>query len=322
MVLFVTGLCGTGCPYCPVSPEKKGNDVIYANELRVTDLDDVFAEVDSMNAEGTGITGGDPFVTLGRTADFIRMLKERYGKEHHIHLYTSTIDLQKTMILADAGLDEVRFHPTVSMWSRLTETELKDIVKIEGLRVGLEVPALPDRADDLIKLVRDAGTIGVHFINLNELEFSESNWDMMSSYDVKDDVSAAVFGSRELAEDLIRISDVPIHFCSSSFKDSVQLRRRLIRRAEHTAREMDVITDDGTLIVGVLYADDVRGAADLLKKNYDVPEDLICIRPDGRSMEVAPWVLEGLAGELPFRCYLSERYPTSDRLEVERTPLN
>jgi len=322
MVLFVTGLCGTGCPYCPVSPEKKGNDVIYANELRVTELDDVFAEAEAMDAEGTGITGGDPLVTLGRTADFIRMLKERYGKEHHIHLYTSTMDLQKTKILADAGLDEIRFHPPAEMWSRLPETELKEIIKLYGLSVGLEVPVLPDHADDLMKLVRDAGAIGVHFINLNELEFSESNWDMMSSYTIKDDVSAAVTGSRELAQELVRISDVPIHFCSSSFKDSVQLRRRLIRRAEHTARNMDVVTDDGTIIVGILYADDVLRAADLLKDTYGVPEDLMCLCPGDNRMEVAPWVLEEIAGELPFKCCISERYPTSDGLEVERTPLN
>jgi len=322
MVLFVTGLCGTGCPYCPVSPEKKGNDVICANELRVTSLDDVFVETDSMDAEGTGITGGDPLITLERTVDFIRMLKERYGKEHHIHLYTSTIDLGKTRILADAGLDEIRFHPPAGMWSRLHETELKDIVKLERLKVGLEVPVLPDRAGDLAGLIRDAGAIGVHFINLNELEFSESNWDMMSSYEMKDDVSAAVLGSRELAEELIKKSEIPIHFCSSSFKDSVQLRRRLIRRAEHTARGMDVITDDGTLIVGILYADDVREAAGLLRNVYDVPDDLMEMFPGGGKMEVAPWVLEELAPELPFKCYLSERYPTSDGLEVERTPLN
>ena len=36
MVLLVTGKCGWGCFYCPVSFEKKGLDVIYANEGRVT----------------------------------------------------------------------------------------------------------------------------------------------------------------------------------------------------------------------------------------------------------------------------------------------
>jgi pyruvate formate-lyase activating enzyme-like uncharacterized protein len=322
MVLFVTGLCGTGCAYCPVSPEKKGNDIIFANETRVNCLDDVFAEADSMGAEGTGITGGDPLIVLERTAEFIRALKERYGKGHHIHLYTSTMDLEKTKVLRDAGLDEIRFHPPAGMWSRLAETGLDRITKLEGLAVGLVVPELPDRSDDLRPLVKDAGRMGAHFININELEFSESNWHMMSSYDVRDDISSAVAGSRELASELIGTSAIPIHFCSSPFKDSVQLRRRLIRKAERTARDMDVITDDGTVIVGLLYTDEPDSAVRLLRDRYGVPDDLISVRPDGLGLEVAPWVLEELAGELPFKCCLSERYPTSDRLEVERTPLN
>ena len=37
MVLFITGRCNTGCFYCPVSFEKKVKDVIYANEMRISD---------------------------------------------------------------------------------------------------------------------------------------------------------------------------------------------------------------------------------------------------------------------------------------------
>jgi hypothetical protein len=40
------------------------------------------------------------------------------------------------------------------------------------------------------------------------------------------------------------------------------------------------------------------------------------------KVEVAPWVLEDIADELGFKCYISEQYPTADALEVERTPLN
>jgi len=33
-------------------------------------------------------------------------------------------------------------------------------------------------------------------------------------------------------------------------------------------------------------------------------------------------VNEEIAEELPYRCYEVEEYPTADRLEVERAPLN
>jgi len=321
MVLFITGKCRTGCFYCPVSDSKMGSDNIFANELMVTSLDDIIEEAENMDALGTGITGGDPLMKMDRTLKAIRMLKERFGKEHHIHLYTSTIDLEKTRELAAAGLDEIRFHPSAGIWRSVKETELGSIVKIDGLDVGIEVPALPGHQDPLRTLVQDAYELGVKFINLNELEFSETNWDMMDSmgYDLKDD-SSAVAGSEEVALEVIKCSKVPIHFCSSSFKDSVQLRRRLIRRAENTAREMDIVTEDGTILKGLLYSDNVEEAIAVLKE-YDVPDELIFECGGGR-LEVAPWVLEELADELPYKCYIIEEYPTADRLEVERTPLN
>ena len=321
MVLFITGMCGTGCFYCPVSDSKMGSDGMFANELFVSSFDDIIEEAENMDALGTGITGGDPLSDMDRTLKAIRMLKEHFGKEHHIHLYTSTIDLEKAKDLAAAGLDEIRFHPSADIWRSVKGTELGDIVKIGGLDVGIEVPALPDRSDDLEVLVNDAFELGVKFINLNELEFSETNWDMMDAkgYDLKDD-SSAVAGSEDVALEVMKGSKMPIHFCSSSFKDSVQLRRRLIRRAENTAREMDVVTEDGTILKGLLYSDDVEEAISLLRE-YDVPDELLFDCGNGK-LEVAPWVLEELSGELPYKCYIIEEYPTADRLEVERTPLN
>ena len=110
-----------------------------------------------------------------------------------------------------------------------------------------------------------------------------------------------------------------VHFCSSTFKDGVQLRRRLIRRAEHTAKPYQQVTEDGTIVRGYLYAEDLAAAEDKLR-SMGVPEDLYEVL-DNR-IEVAPWVLEDIATDVGYRCFLSEQYPTADGLEVERTPLN
>ena len=112
-----------------------------------------------------------------------------------------------------------------------------------------------------------------------------------------------------------------MHFCSSTFKDGVQLRNRLKRKAEKSAKEYEVITDDGTVIKGVLYGN-LEEAVRLLKEEYDVPEVLMHLDEERDRLEVAPWVLEEIASELPYRCYEVEEYPTADRLEVERAPLN
>lgn len=324
MVLFVTGRCRTGCYYCPVSLERKGNDVIYANELKVSDKKEIIEEAESMDATGTGITGGDPLVNVERTVRAIRLLKDHFGENHHIHLYTSTVDPEKVKTLIDAGLDEIRFHPPVSSWRDMDSSELSAIAKMD-IDVGIEVPALPDHEEGLIALLSYASDIGIKFVNLNELEFSESNWDMMEEhgYELKDDISAAIAGSEEVAFRMMeKFPDLPIHFCSSCFKDGVQLRNRLIRRANHIAEEYDVVTDDGTLMKGYAYPEDLDEAAEFLKEEYDVPDELMFIDRENNRLEVAPWVLEEIAEELPFKCYISEQYPTADRLEVERMPLN
>jgi len=324
MVLFVTGRCRTGCYYCPVSFEKKGRDVIYANELKVSDKNEILEEAESMEAEGTGITGGDPLIDIDRTIRAIRLLKDHFGEDHHIHLYTSTVDQEKVKRLIDAGLDEIRFHPSENDWSDMNGSGLEEIAKMD-IDVGIEVPALPDHEEGLVSLIEYASKIGIKFVNLNELEFSESNWEMMENhhYDMKDDISAAVSGSEELALKMIeKFPNMRIHYCSSCFKDGVQLRNRLIRKAEHIAEEYDVVTEDGTLLKGYAYPDDLDEAAAFLKDEYDVPDELMFIDRENNRLEVASWVLEEIAEELPFKCCISEQYPTADKLEVERIPLN
>ena len=322
MVLFVTGRCGWNCYYCPVSLEKKGKDVIYANEGRVYTDDEIIAEAEAMDATGTGITGGDPLLDMDRTVHMIRLLKDRFGEGHHIHLYTATIDPERARRLQDAGLDEIRFHPPESVWTDMSSTKLRETVESLDIDVGVEVPALPHREKELNALVAYCREVGVDFVNLNELEFSESNWDMMEAYgySVRDELSSAVDGSRETAVAVLKANKrANVHFCSSTFKDGIQLRRRLIRRAEHTAKPYQQVTEDGTLVRGYLYAKDL-GAAESELRSMGVPGDMYEVLQD--RIEVAPWILEDIADSVGYRCYLSEQYPTADGLEVERTPLN
>lgn len=322
MVLFVTGRCGWNCFYCPVSLEKKGLDVIYANEALVHSDDEIIAEARSMDATGTGITGGDPLCVMERTLHMIRLLKDTFGPEHHIHLYTATMDPDKVRVLSEAGLDEIRFHPPERLWEHMEDTPIAEIAAIPGIDVGIEVPALVGFENELSRMVEYAKSVGVDFVNMNELEFSESNWDMMSDkhYEILDDVSSAVKGSRETALKVLNdFKDYNIHFCSSPFKDGVQLRRRLIRKAEIVRKPYQEVTDDGTLIRGFLVTDDISEGLSLIEK-VGTPDGMYEVL-DG-MMEIAPRYLERIAKRTRLECYLSEQYPTADGLEVERTPLN
>jgi len=322
MVLLVTGLCRSNCFYCPLSEKKKNRDVIYANELLIKNEEKIFEEAELMEAEGTGITGGDPLEVVDRTARIIEMLKEYFGSAHHIHLYTSIMDKQKIERLVRAGLDEIRFHPPAQTWGKIDSTPLRKIAEESEIDVGIEIPLIPHLKGETMHLLKSAEKYDIDFVNLNELEFSETNFRRMEKYgyEVKSDISNAVKGSEEMAYDILEWDiSLPLHYCSSSFKDGVQLRNRIMRRARNVAKLYDIITEDGTLLKGVISAD--RNALEKIRSKFSISPDMMGWDDEKERIETSPFILQDISDKLPYKCYIVEEYPTADRLEVEIEPL-
>jgi pyruvate formate-lyase activating enzyme-like uncharacterized protein len=316
MVLFVTGLCRKNCFYCPVSSERKGKDVIFANERPVKNDEDIIEEAVSMDALGTGITGGEPLIRLERVAHCIKLLKNHFGDSHHIHLYTALAPGKNVLeSLRGAGLDEIRFHPPPEQWASINRTPYRKalINSCElGFSTGIEIPSVSSDLSDILSLLEEVGG----FLNLNELEFSETNADELKKrgYVPVNDVSSAALGSKEAAEALIGSR---LHFCSSCFKDAVQLRERFKRIAKKVSRDFDEVTEDGTLVYGVIEGDCMA----ILKET--VEDNMYNYVHDG-SIEIAWWIAEELAEDLKKAgCSVSviERYPMKDGMVVEKTPL-
>lgn len=320
MVLFISGICDKGCFYCPVSDDRK-KDTTFANEKIVKSDKDILAEAHTMDALGTGITGGEPLLKKDKVLHYINLLKNEFGKEHHIHMYTSMAPSEETLsALADAGLDEIRFHPPQSMWSDLKgspfEKAIKDAKRF-GIEAGFELPSIKGVLD-LKDIVSELDC----FINLNELEFSDTNAMELTKrgYLLKDDISNAVEGSKGSARELIPYVS-KIHFCSSRYKDAGQLRERLLRTAKQTARPFDEITEDGTLIYGLIETDDINIVVSVLN-DMGVPEDMFEI--SDKTIELPWWFTENVSQELKENgCAVSviERYPFENGLIVEVIPL-
>ncbi|MGC2789448.1 MAG: radical SAM protein [Thermoplasmata archaeon] len=334
MVLFVTGLCRFRCFYCPVSPARNQLDGIYANERRVLTDDDVLEEARAIGAAGTGITGGDPLGVVDRVEHYVRLLKGEFGAEHNIHLYTHEPNPEKLRRLAAAGLDEFRLHIPHYLWGPLSGgggayRAVLETAPEWGIRRGVEIPVLPEKEAELRRLLVALDEIGVDFVNLNELEFSETNEDQLHErgYRVDPRNGWGVRGSRAVAERVVREVrlSIPVHYCSSRFKDGVQLRQRLLRRAERTAPAFADRTADGTVVLGIVEAaahgDFARWTARVTKRVRLGPNDYRIDR-ERRRVELAPDVLRRVARRLPWPAFEVEVYPTEDALEVERNPLN
>ncbi|MEM0088833.1 MAG: radical SAM protein [Archaeoglobaceae archaeon] len=300
LTLFITGLCKNSCFYCPVSKQKIGRDVIFANEREVKNIDDFFAEIEAMDAEGVAITGGEPLLKVERVIEFAKLSKE-LGL--HVHLYTSIpaqIDL-----LEKINVDEIRFHPP----------ELRDVEKYAdsirdskdlGIDAGFEIPAIAFET----KIVEIANELDA-FINVNQLEASESNWFALEERGFKiQDYYVETFEVVKLYERAKKF-----HYCTAKFKDSAQFRRRLIRMAMNHP-DFYLVTRDGTLLYTRIEGN-LDVAEKILKKakvEYIRFED--CIET---SLEVADGDLKEKLKLRGLKVAIAERYPTVNRTLIELT---
>ncbi len=317
-MLFVTGECGRSCAYCPLSEERRGRDAVFADERPVHAIEEILEEARSIGALGTGITGGEPLLKLDYVLDCIAALKREFGKKHHIHLYTGLQPGREVFRrLKEAGLDEIRFHPPEAEWAEapgLKEALLE--AKSLGLDAGVEIPALAP-APGVVEAVRSADA----FLNVNELEFTETNFAALRALGfLPQDLGAGAVGSEEIARELFLQPGLKVHFCPSRFKDAVQLRERLKRRAARVARPFDCPTEDGTIIHGVIQGD-LDEALRLLQR-LEVPEEMYSRARD--RIDIAAPILEEISKELKsIDCIISviERFPLEDGLVVERIPL-
>ncbi len=326
MVLFVSGLCPLRCWYCPVSRDRFRREVTYADELLVQSDEDVILEARAIGARGTGVTGGDPLFVADKTVHYIDLLKGEFGPSHHIHLYTAIPDPVALRRVAEAGLDELRLHPVEYMWTRMEgskyERFLKEALDL-GLTVGLEIPAIPGRGREIAKLVEFADSLGLSFVNVNELELSDSNAGALLArgLSTKSDIDYGIAGSEEAAREAARLTkglSITFHYCSAYYKGAVQMRNRLRRRARRVARPYELPTGDGTILFGVLVTPRVGEALEILAAE-GVPPELYEVR--GGEIVLAPWVLLELWKRLPGEGYLMEAYPTEDRMVVEQVPV-
>ncbi|NPA47390.1 MAG: radical SAM protein, partial [Thermococci archaeon] len=171
--------------------------------------------------------------------------------------------------------------------------------------------------------------LGAKFLNVNELEFSETNLRSLISrgYRPINDESSAIKGSLEAGLELLRWGEentsLSYHLCTSRLKDAVQLRNRLRRMAENVARPYMDVTEDGTLIFGVAEYDEPEELYRFLAEDVGIPRDMIYLNVEKKRVEmpvdVAKELSNAVEGEVRF--FVVEEYPTWDRLEVEREPL-
>jgi len=332
-VIFLTGICYEKCYYCPISSARRNKDTMYVNEEKAETFNDVLREIYEMKALGASITGGEPLIYPKRVIEVIRLLKNVLGEKFHIHLYTIGKHLSRDLLvkLYNEGLDEIRFH--VRDWRVLKNVE--QAIKYTDLDVGIEVPLIPGLKEFYFKLISEAEKLGVKFINLNEMEFTESNEEELRrrGFKLKKDSYIAVEGSEELATEILKWSscnteEITVHYCSVTYKDKVQTRKRLLRKAQETAKPYEEITKEGLLKHVVL-----KIPKNLWHKGVEhkilltkLPLDIVYGEEEVQVL-LPLHVLQHITNELyssgikHFKAYIIEKYPTRNNIVKNITPL-
>ena len=240
-MLFITGLCNKHCFYCPLSESRKNVDKVFADEVEVSSDLEVILEAKAISAQGAGLTGGDPLLTPKKTLHYIKLLKEFFGKNFHIHLYTAGGNASKELLLQlkRQGLDEIRFHPETRWWKAIQKA-----ISV-GLETGAEMPVIPlkEHVALLKKFIIFLSKSRASFINLNELEICPPNYFSLRQrgFKLAEGSLSAVEGSEEAAYELLNWAlqqglDLNIHYCPSIVKDKAQVRKRLANRAKNVAK--------------------------------------------------------------------------------------
>ncbi|NOQ37264.1 radical SAM protein [archaeon] len=311
-VLFLTGICKRDCFYCPLSEQRKGKDVMWINEKEVKKDSDIIDEIKRCESKGVGITGGEPLNDIKRFCRYVRFLKQEFGKDFHIHAYTSKTTLNKEEIeqIESSGLDALRFH--------IFSIEKLELEKRPDFMTAIEIPVMPEDEERLEKLIRDADSM-VDYINLNELEFSDTNAEAMAKkgFILRDDEDFAVAGSIETGINILEYAakntkKISVHLCTASTKYDYQYWNRLKRRAKNIKESWETVTREGLIRKGVIIGQ-------LGTINLHLPKNTF--KKTGGRIETSVSNARK-AAKAGIRSAIVLQMPTDDGFDFELTPLN
>jgi uncharacterized protein len=280
VVLFMGGKCSRKCWYCSLSSSRKKCIKIFANERPIVWTKDLINEIIESNAKGIGITGGDPLINFRKTFRFAKKAKKKFGKNFHIHIYLplNLVTVKKIKKLSKY-VDEFRFHPSFLINKDKIQSEINLIKEISGIlgkeKIGIELPLIPDKEKEIINFILKIKYY-ISFLNLNEFEISETNFNVVTKkYKLNDD-TCTIYNSKKVGLKILSVlknSGLKIHLCTACTKDKYQYVNRL---KKHNILPFGNKISDGNVVYFATYPKNLRKAENRIKrisKNYFVEKN-------------------------------------------------
>ncbi len=244
--LFINNKCNASCFYCPSSQ----NDISEPSTQSFVfqEPSSYIAYLERFGFKGASLSGGEPFLTFDKTLKFVKAIKKHFGNNLHLWLYTNGIlaDENKLNLLAEAGLDEIRFDIGATGYN--TDKVALAVGRIPTVTV--EVPAV-----DLNKLKtvsKELANLGVNHLNLHQLRATKYNVEKIikKGFHFIHGPKVLVAESEIIALECIKYTleneiNLPVNYCSFVFKNSHQNKAARLRAYDEFLKPFDELTRAG-----------------------------------------------------------------------------
>ncbi len=244
--LFINNKCNASCFYCPSSQndlsEPSTQSFVFQEPISF------IAYLERFGFKGASLSGGEPFLTFDKTLKFAKAIKNHFGSNLHLWLYTNGIlaDEHKLNLLAEAGLDEIRFDIGATGYN--TQKVALAVGRIPTVTV--EIPAV-----DLEKLkcvCKELAHLGVNHLNLHQLRATPYNVERIIKKDFHfiHGPKVLVAESEIIALECIKYVldneiSLPVNYCSFVFKNSHQTKAARLRANEEFLKPHEELTRAG-----------------------------------------------------------------------------
>jgi pyruvate formate-lyase activating enzyme-like uncharacterized protein len=195
------------------------------------------------------------------------------------------------------------------------------------MQVTVEVPAIPtsEKEKELCEMIDFMKAHKIRYLNLNEFEFSDSNFDKMKAagFQQVHDFTYAVKGSQETALRLIKYAqpEINVNFCQTFIKSGLQLRERLTRRAKTIRKPFEKVNTDGFIEKAVIEKVSATLAKKIIKE-FSKQKRFLFFNKKKSRLETNAALAKKISLAFGLQAFWLVEYPQSNPWDFEKVPIN
>jgi pyruvate formate-lyase activating enzyme-like uncharacterized protein len=246
--LFINNKCNAHCSYCPAPQETIG--VPETQTIDFHTPEEYVAYVRKMGFKGVSFSGGEPFLTFERVKSFLKALREAFGDELYIWMYTNGIlsTPQKLKELAELGLNEIRFDIGATNYNLKKVKQAIGIIPV----VTVEIPAVPDELERLTEAVKELAEAGLSYLNLHQMRLTPYNLHKLidKNYKFSHGPRVTLPDSEITALKILEYTrqnniNLPVNYCSYAYKSRYQKSGFRSKLAPFILKPFEEVTEKG-----------------------------------------------------------------------------